>query len=149
MSLLEIVEAAISQDPGLMSLSVIRKALRGLIEGENAMTVVEWISTDLDKIGHGKSHEFGQYLMNAHKCVDAYRRIHSVNQAANDGQGLRAVRDMLSSLERFDLEDARAIFQNDGDKIRQYKSLYKTIETTVIGCREHGITYYCTRCFKS
>jgi hypothetical protein len=147
MNLLETLESAVAQDPGLMSLNIVRKALRGLREGESHLTVVEWLSQDLDKFGP-KSREFHDYLMNAHKCVDAYRRIQFQNQLANGDRGVQAVRHMLMSLERFDLEDAKSIFRNGGDKIRQYGRLYKTIQSTAIGCREHGIGYYCPHCYK-
>jgi hypothetical protein len=43
----------------------------------------------------------------------------------NDGRGINCVRDIISSLRRSDLEDAKAISYNEADKISSYPEVKK------------------------
>jgi hypothetical protein len=57
--------------------------------------------------------------------------------AENNGRGISCVRSMLQALDRGDIETARIIFGNEGDKVRQYPRV-DVLLRDILGCRMHG-----------
>jgi hypothetical protein len=68
------------------------------------------------------------------KKVEELRRISGVE---NNGRGISCVRSMLQYLDRDDIETARIIFGNEGDKVRQYPKV-DVLLRDILGCRMHG-----------
>lgn len=54
----------------------------------------------------------------------------------NDGRGVVCVKSIIALLERDRFNDARAIWEHDGDKINQYPKIEKAI-LDIFGCRIH------------
>jgi hypothetical protein len=59
--------------------------------------------------------------------------------AENNGRGIACVRSMLTALDQGDIETARIIFGNEGDKVRQYP-MVDVLLHDILGCRMHGET---------
>lgn len=141
--LLERLCAEIEADPGLFTLAAVRRALIDLEVGGSDVDGLITLGVDLDKF----TGDFARWLHDRVPLALAHRAIESFNAQANGGRGSSTARSICRSLARLDLADARRIFSNDGDKVRQYPALYSTIEASVVGCRSHGTPYYCPTCF--
>lgn len=136
------------QHPLLADLSVVRFALRtlGSPDGMLASAVYSLIQ-DLDKIMYGETEAFGRYILEVHNCLEAAEAIRQANAKANQGRGSRTADAICLELERLDLRGAHAVFDTDGDKVRQYPKLEKVIINSVVGCRRHHISY-CYTCLR-
>lgn len=66
----------------------------------------------------------------------AIEAIKLANKLANDGRGSSTARSIITYLESGDICSAKAIWGNDGDKLRQYPILTKRV-TDALGCRRH------------
>ena len=74
------------------------------------------------------------------------KRLHQLCGPLNGGRGVSCVRSMILYLKRDNsLEDARAVFATDGDKLYQYPGIYNKV-TELLGCRLHGKNL-CNTCY--
>jgi hypothetical protein len=139
-NLLARLQAEIARDPGIMVLWVVQRALKELEQGSpDVVVIANTLSIDADKfIG-----PFHDWLMEVLPIAQAHQAISTANAVANEGRGSGTARAMCQSLARFDLNEARAIFLNDGDKIRQYPEVERAITSSIVGCRLHHKPYYC------
>jgi len=147
-TVLSMMNQAIEERPNLRLYTVIVLTERYLKEGD-LHRAVRCVETDLDKLRSyddtPKSKELYDFFMMASDCLRAARIIHAQNLETNVPRGSMTAKTIISYLDRFDLESAKAVYRNDGDKVYQYPKLKTAIESTVIGCRDHGICccYHC------
>ena len=70
-------------------------------------------------------------------CILAIDKLITLMGQENDGRGISCVSAIIVSLNRVEVEDAKRIYMNEGDKIRSYPKiqdwLYKHL-----GCRLHN-----------
>lgn len=69
-------------------------------------------------------------------CVLQTFRLMDLKSVENDGRGIRCVGDIIHFLVRGDGNKAKAIYQNDGDKIISYPKIQEWMEKN-FGCRTH------------
>lgn len=151
-SLLSLLRQAVNDYPHLKELMVIRMSIRDLESGKSfgdyspVESALERIRVDLDKIRYGDTEEFGKFMQLAVDCFFARRSITNANKDTNDGRGSQTALAICNYLECVDLNNARATYSTDGDKIRQYPVLKSVIEHSIVGCRMHGRPHWCPDC---
>ena len=65
-------------------------------------------------------------------------QLDKLQSKKNEGLGVSCVRDIVFYLKRNDIENAKAVWCNDGDKIHQYSDI-KNFLIEHLGCRIHGV----------
>ena len=76
--------------------------------------------------------------MDKREMLDAASAIRTANLTANEGRGSSTARYIIADLEKGNLDGALGWIDYDGDKLRQYPSLNRVIES-YLGCRTHHI----------
>jgi len=70
-------------------------------------------------------------------CELAAALIDREQAKCNDGRGVTCARSIIAYLNQGLLNHAKAVWFNDGDKLRQYPELERVVESA-LGCRLHG-----------
>jgi hypothetical protein len=69
---------------------------------------------------------------------DLTEKLEILNAEANSGRGVSCVKDIIMYLKRGDTNSAKAVYRNEGDKIRCYPEIQRVIENS-FGCRTHFV----------
>lgn len=64
-------------------------------------------------------------------------KLRQLERSENGTIGISCVRSMIRALDQGDLPTAQVIFGNEGDKVRQYPNVDKTLRE-LLGCRMHS-----------
>lgn len=72
-------------------------------------------------------------------CIIGINRLVDLMEQENEGRGISCVASIIASLNRGNIEEAKCIYMNEGDKIRAYPKIQNWFYK-YLGCRLHNNT---------